>query len=84
MRASGTALHESIRGVEVWDFEERTVWEWTIKRVEWGRDWSWTWEKGVQTKMGARKTNWNREREREREREENLYNPRVIIFSHLK
>ena len=26
----------------------------------------------------------HREREREREREENLYNPRVIIFSHLK
>ena len=34
MRASYTDLHESIRGVEVWDFEERTVWEWTIKRVE--------------------------------------------------
>ena len=83
MRASYTALHESIRGVEVWDFEERTVWEWTIKRVEWGRDWSWTLEKRSPNKNGCTEDTLTL-RERDWEREENLYNPRVKIFSHLK
>ena len=34
MRARITVLYESVGGVEVWDFEERTVWELTVKRVE--------------------------------------------------
>ena len=34
MRARITALYESVEGAEVWDFEERTVWELTVKRVE--------------------------------------------------